>query len=130
FTYIIGFIMVEKELGLLDDEEEEPEAEREEEEDEDEIEDFKLDDPEDNQKHEVSEGDEEEDAIAPCDFFRNGISSSTNIKITLRGCYFGENEDGLIRFAGKEVMIELIPDTRGKRLGHIRVERICDLIYP
>ncbi|KAL5667375.1 hypothetical protein ACJX0J_019596, partial [Zea mays] len=39
FTYIIGFIMVEKELGLLDDEEEEPEAEREEEEDEDEIED-------------------------------------------------------------------------------------------
>jgi hypothetical protein len=30
--------MVEKELGLLDDEEEEPEAEREEEEDEDEIE--------------------------------------------------------------------------------------------
>ncbi|KAL5681996.1 hypothetical protein ACJX0J_008381, partial [Zea mays] len=31
--------MVEKELGLLDDEEEEPEAEREEEEDEDEIED-------------------------------------------------------------------------------------------
>ncbi|KAL5683421.1 hypothetical protein ACJX0J_009806, partial [Zea mays] len=32
--------MVEKELGLLDDEEEEPEAEREEEEDEDEIEDM------------------------------------------------------------------------------------------
>ncbi|KAL5678243.1 hypothetical protein ACJX0J_014374 [Zea mays] len=35
-----GGLMVEKELGLLDDEEEEPEAEREEEEDEDEIEEF------------------------------------------------------------------------------------------
>ncbi|KAL5655291.1 hypothetical protein ACJX0J_034610, partial [Zea mays] len=33
--------MVEKELGLLDDEEEEPEAEREEEEDKDEIEDLR-----------------------------------------------------------------------------------------
>ncbi|KAL5663499.1 hypothetical protein ACJX0J_023607, partial [Zea mays] len=38
-----GGLMVEKELGLLDDEEEEPEAEREEEEDEDEIEDDNLD---------------------------------------------------------------------------------------
>lgn len=37
-THCRAVKMVEKELGLLDDEEEEPEAEREEEEDEDEIE--------------------------------------------------------------------------------------------
>ena len=37
-THVRAVKMVEKELGLLDDEEEEPEAEREEEEDEDEIE--------------------------------------------------------------------------------------------